>query len=101
MRRTFYGGVLSAMLVWPTTAQAQENRFKSLSPEHMQKILTGLNITYNVEKGGHVTFKMGTKYNVFLESFMNGKILVASCNSFPGVPLERINQWNNEMALSR
>jgi primary-amine oxidase len=101
MRRTFFGGVLSAMLVWSTAAQAQENSFKSVSPEQMQKILTGLNITYNVEKGGHVTFKMGTKYNVFLESFMNGKVLVASCNNFPGVTLERINQWNNEMALSR
>jgi hypothetical protein len=89
----------------------------SVPSAQLKKMLDELNYDYKATQGRYV-IKMGKpgedsiKYDVLVESFSNGQVIVVSSNLFAleiptGNPrsatamLNRVNDWNTESALSR
>src|SRR5688500_12113828 len=98
MNRLF---VAAMLVVGFHAASAQENDrvYRKIDVEQLQRVLTALKYDSKVDKAG-CNIKVGNK-SVLVEVFLGGKVLVLGNNEFPAADLERINQWNNEKALSR
>ncbi|MBX9680334.1 MAG: hypothetical protein K2X38_16365 [Gemmataceae bacterium] len=90
-------GVIVAACLAVGVASAQEP--PSVTPASLQKLVrdAGMKAT-DTEFGVRVMLK-GKTVELFL--FDEGRVLVAQCALFPKRPLEVVNRWNEQKALSR
>jgi Copper amine oxidase, enzyme domain len=105
MKRVLLTAMVLGALGWlmlensAAVSQDADKVLTNVSHDQLQKLLDASGKTYTKQAKVFVV-KLGN-YEVFLESFYEGKALVAGCNGFKKVSLERINQWNDQHALSR
>lgn len=93
-----FGVVL--LLVVPVAAQQVSGTFyTNLSAETLKTVLQKLGYPGEIYQEG-VYIRMGDK-RVYVQSYLKGTVVVASCNDFPAATLEVINKWNDEMSHSR